>query len=106
MSQMRDTRPVELHSRPQYLKEPGLLENLIGSAGPREGFGVFVVHVDELANRRLQFTDAAEGAAPNPLVCEFGEPSPVAWAEAAAFGPEPEHVSFHRRTTPAPDRAG
>jgi hypothetical protein len=30
---------------------------------------------DEFANSRFQFRDAAECAAPNPFVGEFGEPS-------------------------------
>jgi hypothetical protein len=51
------------------------VQNLISRSGPDEGLGIFVVYVDELANRRFQFPDAAECAAPNSFVTEFGEPS-------------------------------
>ena len=51
------------------------VENLIGSPGPHEGFGGFVMDADELANRRLQFFDAPEGAPSKRLVGKFGEPS-------------------------------
>ncbi len=51
------------------------VENLIGSAGPDEWFRIFVVDLDESANGRLKLFDAAERAAPDPFVGEFGEPS-------------------------------
>jgi hypothetical protein len=51
------------------------VQNLISRSGPDERFGIFVVHVDKLANGRFQFVDAAECTAPNPFVGEFGEPS-------------------------------
>jgi hypothetical protein len=44
------------------------VQNLICGSGPDKDF-------DELANRRLELSDAAKGAASNPLVDEFGEPS-------------------------------
>lgn len=51
------------------------VQNLISRSGPNEWFGIFVVRVDKLSNRRLQFSDAAECAAPDSFVGEFGEPS-------------------------------
>ena len=51
------------------------IQNLISGSGPYEGLGIFVVHVDKLANGRFQFPDAAKCTAPNSFVREFGEPS-------------------------------
>jgi hypothetical protein len=50
------------------------VENLISRSGPNEWFGIFVMDVDKLSNRRLQFSDAAECAAPNSFVGKLGEP--------------------------------
>jgi hypothetical protein len=43
------------------------VQNLIGSAGPDEWFGILIVDVDEFANGRLKLFDASEGAAANPF---------------------------------------
>src|SRR5271169_1281413 len=51
------------------------VQNLIGGSGPHKRFWIFVMDVDVLANRQFQLPDAAERAAPDSFVGEFGEPS-------------------------------
>jgi len=51
------------------------VQNLISGSGPNERLGIFVVHINKLANPRFQFPDTAECTAPNSFVGEFGEPS-------------------------------
>ena len=51
------------------------LQNLVRGSGPNEGFGIFVVHLDVLADGRFQVVYASEHATSNSLVGEFGEPS-------------------------------
>src|SRR5271167_4284150 len=50
-------------------------EDLVRRFGPNERRGIFIVYVDVLANRGLQFLYAAKHAAANAFVGEFGEPS-------------------------------
>jgi hypothetical protein len=58
--------------------------------------------VDELANRRLQFADAAEGAAPNPLVGKLGEPS-LNEVQPRAIGLGEVNVESRALDQPVPD---
>jgi hypothetical protein len=50
-------------------------QDLVRRFGPNEGFGIFVVHVDVLADGSFQLLDAPEHAASNSLVGYFGEPA-------------------------------
>src|SRR5215813_4125128 len=51
------------------------VQNLVRCFGPDEGGWVFVVNFDVLTNSRFQFSDAAENAPANPLVCKFSKPT-------------------------------
>jgi hypothetical protein len=50
-------------------------EDLVSGFGPDKRLGMFVVDVDELADRRFEILYAAKHATPDPFVVEFGEPA-------------------------------
>ena len=51
------------------------VQNLIGGAGPGEGFGVLVMDLNVLANGGFEFFHAAKDAAPKAFVGEFRKPA-------------------------------
>jgi len=50
-----------------------LFQDVGGLCGPDEGFGMFVVMVDVLANGLDQFFDAAEDAAAQSILSQIAE---------------------------------
>src|SRR5215469_15880337 len=50
-------------------------QDLVRGFGPHEGLGIFIVHLDVLADGRFQFANATEHAAANSLVSPTNQPT-------------------------------
>ena len=58
------------------MRETGdALQDLVRGSRPDEGFGIFVVHHDVLAESRFQFFDTAKDAPSDTLVGDLGKPA-------------------------------
>src|SRR5581483_8307035 len=80
-------------------------ENLIRGAGPGERSGAFVVNVKIFADGCFEFLDAAENAAANSLVGDFGEP-PLHKVHPGAIGGREMNVKARPFGEPFPYECG